>query len=372
MEDNYSPTIFISYKSENANIVRIIVDNLITNDIEVWFAEYKVLSINYSKFDETLKNEIDNAIEKSSHAIIFSNNLYEKSEYCNHEKQKILKLIPPENIIQVCTPKENHPIPDIQNIKEIPTISYNGKNQEEIQTFIVRKIFRNANLYLKQNVLSPLGKPNFYQFRYGKLNIGDLIPMEPNKKLGIVGQNHEFRFKGKLDSTDVNFEINIDPYNSSLKDENLELIQRNEKDDRKVYKQLIDRAKGWYGNDDSMNEFGLHLFWHNKNTHIGLTYFSEIPNYGISWTRIYSIIFEDILANRIMTVSFEFKGFFTTKNKLRSFKKFCQFQNYFYYMIDSYTYHSDECLKLLKPKSRFSILEGIRQYKYIMCLLQHN
>lgn len=41
---------FITYKSEDADLVRNVADQLIASGIRVWFAEYQVLLQNYDQF----------------------------------------------------------------------------------------------------------------------------------------------------------------------------------------------------------------------------------------------------------------------------------------------------------------------------------
>jgi hypothetical protein len=43
--------LFISYKSEDANLVRAVAERLMACGNEIWFAEYRVLPENYEEFD---------------------------------------------------------------------------------------------------------------------------------------------------------------------------------------------------------------------------------------------------------------------------------------------------------------------------------
>ncbi len=79
--------VFISYKSKDANIVRRVVDVLKANGLKVWFAEWNILLVNYEDF----QNEIEEGIERSNSALIFTNQDWFDSEHCNFEMRMIEK-----------------------------------------------------------------------------------------------------------------------------------------------------------------------------------------------------------------------------------------------------------------------------------------
>lgn len=63
---------FISYHSEDANVVRRIAERLILGGYRVWFAEYRVLLANYEDFED----EIVQGIKHSSFALLFTTPKY--------------------------------------------------------------------------------------------------------------------------------------------------------------------------------------------------------------------------------------------------------------------------------------------------------
>ena len=63
--------IFISYRSKDANEVRAVVDVLRAHGVDVWFAEYDVLSRDYDDFEAELDQQILKAIAGCTHGVVF-------------------------------------------------------------------------------------------------------------------------------------------------------------------------------------------------------------------------------------------------------------------------------------------------------------
>ena len=95
--------LFLSYKSEDCHAVRLVAEWLGYNRIPTWFGEYAIL------LDDRGTGDIDaairNGIDTSSHALIFTNDLYSQSEWCSLEAERLLERLPPENILEVCIPR---------------------------------------------------------------------------------------------------------------------------------------------------------------------------------------------------------------------------------------------------------------------------
>ena len=75
--DNDKPNVFVSYKSEDANVVRSIVEQLKANGISVWFTEYEVLLHNYEQF----QIEIEEGVGRADYYLLFTNNRWARSKY---------------------------------------------------------------------------------------------------------------------------------------------------------------------------------------------------------------------------------------------------------------------------------------------------
>ncbi|MGM0668314.1 MAG: toll/interleukin-1 receptor domain-containing protein, partial [Gemmatimonadota bacterium] len=90
--------VFVSYKSEDANLVRGVAERMTANGVSLWFAEYEVLPETYERFQEA----IDEGIQNASHGLIFTNARWADSEYCRYEMAHLLERIPPGKITEVC------------------------------------------------------------------------------------------------------------------------------------------------------------------------------------------------------------------------------------------------------------------------------
>ena len=100
--------VFVSYRSLDANLARAVVDRLRASGVDVWFAEYDVLSGNYEEFERRLPRSLDEAVAGCTHALVLTNDAWCQSGYCRHELVRILELIAePERILEVRCPE--HP-----------------------------------------------------------------------------------------------------------------------------------------------------------------------------------------------------------------------------------------------------------------------
>lgn len=106
--------VFISYKSENVEIARLLADRLIASGRRVWFAEYQILLAARDRFQEA----IDQGVDSSRYAIALTNDLYAGSEHCRHEMTRLIAKCGPERIIDIQAPAEpaiRQSFPALQN-----------------------------------------------------------------------------------------------------------------------------------------------------------------------------------------------------------------------------------------------------------------
>ena len=115
-ERQYKMQVFISYRLRQVDRVRPIVDFIRASGIAVWFNEYNILLHNNHLFDEDkvgqheVKVHLASAVKAGcTHAVLFSNNEWASSEYCNVEAEAILGHIAHANIVQVHIPEEEGP-----------------------------------------------------------------------------------------------------------------------------------------------------------------------------------------------------------------------------------------------------------------------
>jgi hypothetical protein len=91
--------VFISYRTIDANSVRIIAEQLIAQDVPVWFDEYRittdqraqVIKRSYEENIRFFEKIISDAIGTCSIAICFTSPEYARSDYCKTEADIIIK-----------------------------------------------------------------------------------------------------------------------------------------------------------------------------------------------------------------------------------------------------------------------------------------
>jgi hypothetical protein len=95
---------FISYKSENIEIVRPIAEQLLANELRVWFSEYSLSIDTYLDTDAVLERAMLAGASTARMGICFTNNQYFSSKWCLMELAGLLECLAPESIIQVALP----------------------------------------------------------------------------------------------------------------------------------------------------------------------------------------------------------------------------------------------------------------------------
>lgn len=122
-----SPSIFLSYKSEDANLVRLVAEYLIAGGLDVWFNEYQILPENYERFTEA----IDEGIRQATHAVVFTNNRWSRADWCLYEMKGLLRSIADRSrIVEVCIPYEDEPRHVFQELLERAPVIVTGDSRD--------------------------------------------------------------------------------------------------------------------------------------------------------------------------------------------------------------------------------------------------
>ncbi len=348
--------IFISYRSINANEARYIVDLLETGLENVWFAENVVLSANYETFEQSLDENIESAIKKSTYAILLTNHSWDKSENCQKEWEIISEKLPPQNIIQIYLPKEKVPELSIQLSKKIPGIIYNN-NPNEIIEFINNHFLLDSEFYFSK---PQSGEFSNFKFRYGNISIWSVLSIQEKPNLGIVGREHSYEFAGHLgNGIFASIDIDINPFEPPLKNFSMEEFNNFRKNpDRKAYHAIRKQAIQWLAKSNN-TESSLHLKYFNDDVGYGVTYYKMWQSGKIAWTRYYFQWIDDKQNNRMVRADYQFSivcspNSFVHNSKREYIEKakreFLKYIVYFEVMVDSYKYKSDPTLKYLPTK----------------------
>lgn len=110
--------VFVSYKSENANQARAVADFLTSRGLRVWFAEYEIRSDIYES-DVAIQAAVDRGIAHSSFFLLFTNDRWSKSYYCQMEFEKIPKQSIRTSAIEVFVPQECGPREKFPDLKQV-------------------------------------------------------------------------------------------------------------------------------------------------------------------------------------------------------------------------------------------------------------
>lgn len=97
--------LFVSYKSEDALIVRMVAEQMRASGANVWFAEYSIQLEGREQFMAA----IEKAIADSRYGICFTNDRFVSSEYCRREIELLLMHLGPERIIEIALPRQSLP-----------------------------------------------------------------------------------------------------------------------------------------------------------------------------------------------------------------------------------------------------------------------
>src|SRR5436309_12430237 len=95
MQSTRTPRLFISYKSDDVGFVRPICERLLAEGYAPWFNEYHVP---YDRVGE-FQRFINRGIDESTWGLLFVNNGFALSPFCNIEVERLLRRLPIEQLI---------------------------------------------------------------------------------------------------------------------------------------------------------------------------------------------------------------------------------------------------------------------------------
>jgi hypothetical protein len=274
---------FISYKREDVGNVRQVVDALIGSGARVWFAEYEILISNYNDFQA----EIDRGIDSSLAAVIFTNDRWVESPFCQKEYERIARVIKPTKIVDVQIPPEKQPYAVFPSLRNCPSMIWKN-NLEEIILFISLKAGIPLDTAWMQRKKSrvPHRKASL---RFGvSLDTGSLsmvpTPMEAilwNQAHGaMVGETYYFR--DVAGDFVLQAMVHISPFFRII--DNPSTQDSGAMDDRELYRAFQVPAAEWLGRT-GYRQTGLHVLRWQGHDHFGLSYLED----GRIWHRRYAL-----------------------------------------------------------------------------------
>jgi len=301
MFDRFKPyDIFISYKSHDVQIARLLADQLIASGKRVWFAEYQILVRRYSKFQAA----IDAGIRRSRYGLAITNDRYAGSEYCQREMKQLLERCGFERVLEVRIPAEEDTRKLFPSLVNSP--SHTGDRANEILEFINSQTGWTIDpIDLSDETLAPqlseavcmdwayhLNGAGWTAVKPGVQRIADWTWSEWRENFGRIGLETSIRsgrtpmdFEGpELRNNDATFpffmNLHAGPEFSPQAKRN-----RPNPDDREMYRELMTYLSRHLQRLRFARLHGLHLFFHSGFSQFAVTY-----RWKGYWTRKYSVI----------------------------------------------------------------------------------
>jgi hypothetical protein len=307
---------FLSYKSEDVDIVRKVADRLIASGLKVWFAEYVVLLQERDKFEAAIAYGTAN----SKCGVIFTSDLFRtNATYTGDEVRRLLESRTKRGT--TCLRVKLHPdaapsgqgMPALDSILEEDTFTNQGQHFVDIESvveFILARFPGAAKACppLPGELKSP--DYNFVvqtsQWRY-RINTTNWKIIQPAKGFLPDGDFDGPRFRRRLHGcpTVLHVQFGLDGSPTRPLPVSVGAL-----DDRKVFEDILDFAKRYVGGR-RYECVGVHLFsihQYSKYSHAVLTYWNKF-----SWIRRYSIILPHPLKMNVnceLVFHFDFYGSF--------------------------------------------------------------
>jgi hypothetical protein len=278
--------VFVSYKSEDCNVVREVVEILLSAGVPVWFAEYEILPSQYDVFDRDLEANLQNAVRGCTHALVFTNNRWSQSDYCRAEMRAVTAAISAQDIIEVRIPHEELPHCEYQMLEHGKTLDY-AQDPAATAASVLKLLGIEGASPARAAALS--GEMSFRLWRFGLvLNPGPFESSIKGSKRASEGHGApSVLLQAELNTQTVQLVIVLQLFDSVLR--SLEISQEGTAADREVYKGYRQYAQKWEG-DTSVLIRGLHLFFWNRRSQLALTYVTPSKNSDNpqgSWERRY-------------------------------------------------------------------------------------
>lgn len=297
--NNYD--VFISYKSKNVDIARLITDQLIASGKKVWFAEYQILLIDRDRFQEA----INKGIRECKYGIALTNNDYADSEFCEKEMVQLLQFCGAENIIEIMIPDESKTHQKYEQLKKNPAHIFAG-DVDETLNFVAQNTGWKIAPFIQ--AARNLGEDIFEGNCLGETYTIDVTGWELIDKSFHGGGPCYVR---NVEGLDVFWNLQYgEDYSPRAYEARLRLSQKN---DRALYEELCHYANRYFGEYKPGSRItAVHLLFIEGSSNFAITYHD-----GNFWKRRYSIMFLHPETYRVaeFVFTFQFPG---------SFKQYCR------------------------------------------------
>lgn len=313
--------IFISYNTASSIKVRKIVDYLLSNGLKVWFAEY-LISLDNQYNEDKFREQYLDGIKQSKLCLIFKNEYYQNSQYCQEEFLKISEVHKTSDVITLLLDDIEHDLANEQTIR----LDYK-----------LEPIFNLVSQKLNQKLVFPESRLQFFQGDFYDMNhISHLFQFD---RTGWKATNKDTSYLKKdkydtvghelmkiIDNTPVKllFSVGRDAQSSVRHNDNTNFI-----DDRAFRQEMVEWSEKHFKGRQHLKQTGIHLFFHNNKSHNVYTYYHRN-----SWIRRYSLI--DFYP-KWPDKNFEFVFHFSIYG---SFRQYCGIAPYLDRMVETLNFYT--------------------------------
>jgi hypothetical protein len=315
--------VFLSYKSEDSNLVRQVAEQLIACGLDVWFNEYRILVGEYENF----QHGIDEGVQRATHAVVFTNNRWSDAKWCRYEMELLLAHISDRSrIVEVAIPWEDKPREEFPDLLGRPAVIFNGDlrrpRADDLHNLVVAILER---FELRTNMLAlPTVEPrSAWLPSYGvTFDPGPFDVWAERTRKQVLVRNLQsdialglrtivYHLEGA--KLDVSMDVYVLNYESPIT--NYSITDTGASDDRSVYTAYRLYAKQWFESEQghfrhvAHKPKGLHLVFVEGTSQIAVTYTVEMGNGQQSvtqWERRYAVRIPNPLADAEGEMAFVF------------------------------------------------------------------
>ncbi|HBN78172.1 MAG TPA: hypothetical protein DD473_20645, partial [Planctomycetaceae bacterium] len=377
MNITLEPRLFVSYKSEDSQFVRAVVEQLMLSGVQVWFAEYNLLSGDHIQmeniYEQILEQSDSNAAEKKyaeligetlrtaigscTHGLAFTNTPWAESVYCNQEIKWLEEQFVHDKsrVLQVCLPRETLPNHVQKLVEARPTLiqSANEPDLDEVVRFVLSEISQPSEAFRTVQFEAAQHYEIVEQGAWVDFWLGRQFDVEPRSTSEHFDQIHPERgriFSGRFAGVPLTMSVQVSPGNAMLSSWQLsEGMQKPDRlnvsgagmqqslDDRRVNALLRREAGNWFTGTD-FQERGCHLFWHGRSGHLAMTFLDPTDGPLGAWHRRYLLILEDPNSGRIGQLNIDFQIKCDASGQTTTFQQFLTIAPALDQLMNSFNY----------------------------------
>lgn len=301
--------VFISYKSDDAEIVREIAERLISSGLNVWFAEYEILLSWRGMFQWN----INKGIKLSKYALAFTSDEYAKSKHCHEEMRRLLIHLGTDKVIEINMQQGNKTREKFPELKNCPSIDFNGNIDSTID--FIRQI---TGFEIQPSIKTTASNGNQDIICDNFIYRGNAYLVNLTGWKFISSTNDGLNDLHLYEYKKINDKCGLFMNFYARRDDERSFHDNGKLNDRDYYNNLLKYARKYFWKHMPATPIGVHLFFHDGKGQLALTYW--VKKGRPYWSRKFSVIAKPPNCSYPVEVAFTF-GF---KGQV-SYADFCRY-----------------------------------------------